>query len=431
MANHLLSNKQSWAYRRPSSAFLLNLIRTIILISFMRRIIHVHSLTVAVFGGSGYIGRRVCRTLIESSHTFQSSTTPTPTTTVNSADETIHVISISRNGKPPSYYCNDEDKWSKSVDWRSFDLDKSWEDSSSSSSSDKNHQNLDLPPIDAAISCIGNVQPSQEWVGFFGLNFNNDLLLHENGVINQRAIELAKAAGAKRFAFVSVSYESAKCLEGPIEGYLDGKRLAESTACEAFGEENTILVGPSLVYGGNRFPIFGKLYRSFVESPPAKAYVAGNDFLRNLSSAPIEDWVEKMIFSSPVDVDTIARVLCAASVGLVNRDMVGSRRQDFYGIDGKPVLFPNALFVDGTSNIERVDSLVLPHLLGSVDMASTKYNTATKNTRASKEVQKEKEPIYEGALIGKKPYLYPFPVIFVLLLIFYSVATNQFVQVNL
>jgi hypothetical protein len=347
----------------------------------------VLGLTVAVFGGSGFIGRRVCRTLVESV----------------SCDS---VISISRSGKPPSYYCNDG-TWSNSVDWKSLDLDKEW-------------QTVQLPPIDVAISCIGNVQPRQEWTQMFGLSFDDDKLFYENGVLNQRVIDLSKEAGASRFAFVSVSYETAKCLEGPIEGYLNGKRLAEARACDSFGEENTVLVGPSLVYGGKRFPLLGKFYLSLVESPPARAYVAGNDFLRSLSSAPIEDWLEKMIFSSPVEVEKVARVLCAGGLGLIDRGMVGARRQDFYDQNGKSIIYPNALCIDGTVEIERMDYLV----------ASTLGVDSTRLESASSTSTDSSEPRFEGALIGKRPYLYPLPVVFLFLTIFWSISTQQVVQVT-
>lgn len=361
--------------------------------------------TVAVFGGSGFVGRRVCRELVESG-------------------KCEAVVSISRSGRPPSYHCDGQ--WVKSVQWISYDLDEDW--TSPSSSSDTEREKLCLPTIDSAISCIGNVQPKKEWTQLFGLGFDDDILRYENGVVNERAIELAKSAGAKRFTFVSVSYETAKTLEGPIVGYMDGKRMCEQKACGVFGEDNTVLVGPSLIYGGKRFPKLGKAYRSFVESLPARVYVAGNDFLRNLSTTPVEDWVEKLIFSSPVDVDTVARVLCAGSLGQIDRDMVGPRKQDFYDTDGKAVTYPNALFVDGTADIERIDGLVVSDLGSSVVVPIMPKTLGPSSAVALEE--ENAEPPFEGALVGKAPFLYPFPVILFFGTVFWSITSQQFVQVS-
>lgn len=346
--------------------------------------------TVAVFGGSGYIGRRVCRTLVETGHV---------------------VVSISRGGAPPA--CYRDGAWSDAVRWISHDLDDGAPD-------------FRLPPVDAAVSCVGNVRPAPEWRQLFGLGFEDDRLRRENGAVNERAVELAERAGASRFAFISVSYEVAKMLEGPIEGYLDGKRRAESASFKTFGADGTVVVGPSLVYGGRRFPRLGRAYRALVTSPPARAYVAGNDALRNLSVAPLEDWVERTLFSPPAEVEVVARVLCAGALGRIDRGMVGPRRQGFYGTDGAAVSYPDVLFVDGTAEIERVDGLVGVELRGD----RGKVLTASVPSRVVRtNANEEKEPPYEGALIGNLPFLYPFPVVLLFASIFWAVATEQFVQV--
>mmetsp|Transcript_37211 Transcript_37211/g.42473 ORF Transcript_37211/g.42473 Transcript_37211/m.42473 type:complete len:366 (-) Transcript_37211:127-1224(-) len=342
------------------------------------------ALNVAVFGGSGFVGRRVCSTLVKTG---------------------CNVVSISRSGAPPSYYTNDEE-WAKKVEWLKIN---------------DNEDKFELPSsIDAAVSCVGTVDPVDEWVQLFGLGFDNDKLRKENGDVNENFCKIAKEAGAKRFVFVSVSYEVAKALEGPIAGYLDGKRQAEHAAAELFGNENTVVVGPSLIYGGNRFPKLGKFYRSFVESAPAKAYVGGNDFLRSLSAAPLEDWVEKMLFSSPIDVDTVSRVISAGALDMIERDMVGTRKQEFYGTNGKPVFYDDVLYLDGAKEIERIDKLV------QVVPSEERTTKVSKKTTPPNKNQ----PYAEGALIGKKPYLFPIPAIGVFLYIFWAVATEQFVQVQ-
>uniref|UniRef100_A0A7S3PYA9 NAD-dependent epimerase/dehydratase domain-containing protein n=2 Tax=Chaetoceros debilis TaxID=122233 RepID=A0A7S3PYA9_9STRA len=359
--------------------FLLILIETIILKS--------DAYSVAVFGGSGYVGRRVCRNLVEAG---------------------CDVISISRSGRPPTYYC---DASTDLVSWEIFDL-------ASDSNSPK------LPKIDAAVSCIGNVNPDSErdLSTFFGLAFNDDRLYRENGILNENAARMAKEAGAERFIFLSVSYEVAKMVEGPLEGYMDGKRHAEHIAYELFPNDGAVVLGPSLIYGGKRFPRVGDAYRSFVQSPIAKVYVGGNESLRKLSSASMEDWVEKALFSPPVNVDVVGRVASAAALGLVKRDMVGDRKQGFFNSFGKSVTYDNVVFVDGTSELERIDVITRDSV---TEMRGKKSPNASTSTQTSKD--RGVEPPYEGALAGFRPYTFPLPVITFFLLVFYSILSGQFV----
>jgi hypothetical protein len=385
-------------------------------------IIGVHSLTIAVYGGSGFLGRRICKTLIGGGH---------------------HVISISKGGRPPSYYCNndhdnDNGDWAEQVDWRSHCIHplntKPLESSSSSSSEgvDVDDLTLELPPLDAAISCIGtlNPAPSFDKLTFFGLSFNDTALYSQNGLLNECAAKIARRSGAQRFVFLSVSYEIAKMLEGPLDGYMSGKRHAERKIWELFGERDAIVLGPSLIYGGKRFPKLGRSYSQLAKSALVRAYLEGMDGLRNLSTTPIEDWVERSLFSAPVDVEVVARVASAAALGKVTVDMVVPRRQGFCDFDGKPVFYDNVVFVDGTLEIERIDASLDADANIDADAA---VRVARKSTNRGVVSQSEKgrgheqEPLWEGALIGKKPYLYPLPVIAFFLAIFGAISNNQFV----
>mmetsp|Transcript_9197 Transcript_9197/g.11590 ORF Transcript_9197/g.11590 Transcript_9197/m.11590 type:complete len:437 (-) Transcript_9197:76-1386(-) len=413
----------------------------LLLVLQQREIVLVNGFTVAVFGGSGYIGRRISRTLI---------------------DQGCDVISISRSGKPPSYYINDctgidnnnkkKEAWSDQVTWIRHDIDPNKNMNRNRQIDEETQDFYKLPKIDAAISCIGNVNPDQEWLksSFFGLAFNNERLYYENGILNEYAIQMAKDAGAKRCVYISVSYETAKMLEGPIAGYIDGKRKAEHTAYTLFGKEDenaAIVLGPSLIYGGKR-P--GALYRSFVESIFAKMYVNGNESLRNLSSTPLEDWVEKVLFSPPVKVDVVARVASAAAIGFVNRDIVGARRQGFFDTNGKPIIYDDIVSVDGTTELERVDEIIKPKLVqwkeeqerktelfdssenSSVGIKATKNfeDNMKQETHDDNNDDDRKEPPFEGALIGKKPFLFPIPVAGVFVSIFYLISSGQFIKVN-
>ncbi len=426
---------------------------------------NVNGLTVAVFGGSGYVGRRISQTLIEAG---------------------CDVISISRTGKPPKYYCNNymdmdmnmnngngnggdtssstdttdgakkgtgmNSNWAELVSWIRYDMDpkKRKINGEKVDQSQSEIYQLELPKIDAAISCIGNVNPNPNWVKstFFGLGFDDEKLYYENGILNEYAIQISKKAGAKRFVFISVSYEVAKMLEGPIPGYINGKRNAEHVAYDLFGSDGAFVLGPSLIYGGKRFSTLGDRYRQFVESTVAKLYVSGNEALRNLSSAPIEDWVEKTIFSSPVKVDVVARVAAAAAMGFVRRDLVGERRQGFYSTDGKPILYDDVIFIDGTKEIERVDEIVSTELVlelmkekqpqtrsGSaqvVESVKTNYFAQNEENDPSENHNDHgsQPPYAEGALIGKGPLLFPLPVVAFFGTVFYLVSSGQFTAGN-
>mmetsp|Transcript_7294 Transcript_7294/g.11491 ORF Transcript_7294/g.11491 Transcript_7294/m.11491 type:complete len:374 (-) Transcript_7294:22-1143(-) len=369
-----------------SSTIVVLLLKYIVIIQLLLLpiITTTNALKVAVFGGSGFIGRRVCRDLV-----------------VAGCD----VLCISRSPPPTTTYSV------KNFQWVQYNYNNTSTDD----------MLLINNTIDAAISCVGNVRPSQKWKGLWGLGFDDDQLRYDNGDVNEQICHLTKKAGAKRFVYVSVSYEVAKMVEGPIVGYMDGKRNTEHVACQLFGNDNTIVVGPSLVYGGKRFPTIGKFYRALVESPPAQAYVRGNDWLRKkVSMSMQEDWVEKTIFSSPVDVNVVSRVLSAGAMGLITRDMMFGhpRRQGFYDTNGQPVTYDDVIYADGTAEIERVNQLVtFPFIKTS--------NNIISNSNDNKD-----GPPLEGALIGTRPYLYPFPVIAIFSYLFWAVATQQFVQIS-
>lgn len=386
----------------------------ILAIIAVSQVIVVHSLSIAVYGGSGFLGRRICKTLVGEGH---------------------DVISISRSGKPPACYtcCNDNGgdgngngDWAEKVDWKSHCIvpvdvgASSGQDENTNAGIDFDDLELELPPIDAAISCIGNINPAKDWdkLTFFGLAYDDDLLYQQNGLVNECAAKIAKRAGANRFVFMSVSYEVAKMMEGPVDGYMRGKRHAEHVICNVFGKNNAIVLGPSLIYGGNRLPTLGKLYSQNVNNAVAKAYLNSMDALRNLSSTPVEDWVEKSLFSPPVEVHTVARVAAAASLGLIAVDMVDPRKQNFFDFDGQPVTYDDVVYIDGTKEIERLEQLL--------DLKSI-YTTGELISSGGSGGGQQ---LWEGALVGKKPYLYPFPVIAVFLAMFGAISTNQFVVVS-
>ena len=274
---------------------------------------------VLVLGGSGYIGRRVCRDLVE-------------------ADETTRVVSISRSGKPPSWSLGigsdtkDSSSWSKKVEWIQHNISSELGGGETSlvkalCSICKGTTDEEEPAWETTIvGCIGNVNPNPTWEGLWGLNYEDDQLLEENGRVYELFLNQTEALRTteqgpltlNRCVLLSLDYTCQKCLEGPIEGYLDGKRLAERKLLEAVSTqhggsiadpsnlEKVVVIGlPNFVFGGKRFPTFGKIYRKLIESPFAKAYVGGNQALRSLSVAAPEDWVEAMV-----------RIVCDSNISL-------------------------------------------------------------------------------------------------------------------
>jgi len=430
---------------------------------------------VLVLGGSGYIGRRVCQELVVASSSKAASSN-------NNSKEIV--ISVSRSGKPPLYYLDDDggnNDWSNEVEWIQHDLLLANDDVVDNDSllankilqvlettipvvegeEDKNKKNsgIDL----TVVGCIGDLNPNPVWEGLWGLGFDNERLFRDNGHIYaqflkttllplvQQQVQVHLNLQLQRFVLLSIDYKAQKCLEGPLDGYVDGKRYAETkfvetlattTSCTTqlgnsnsnadpqshrqYALDNVIVIGlSSFVYGGKRFQTFGKVYRSFVESFIAKGYVKSNEALRSLSTAGAEDWVEKMLFSSPIDVTTVGKITAmavdASSNGVITRDTVNNgqpRKQGFFNETGKPILYDDLLFIDGTQEIEKLVAS------SSSNENDNKNKTKNKNKKQSSSVGM---PSNEGAGIGKRPYLFPIPVTIAFLLFFWSVATEQFV----
>ena len=78
--------------------------------------------------------------------------------------------------------------------------------------------------------------------------------------------------------------------------------------------------------------------------------------------------------------------------------------------------------MDGTLELERIDSIA------KLPVAPVSSMATTSDIR-DKELENI-EPPFEGALIGKGPFLYPLPIIGIFASIFFSIASGQFVTVN-
>ncbi len=132
----------------------------------------------------------------------------------------------------------------------------------------------------------------------------------------------------------------------------------------------------------------------------------------------------QQLFSSPIDVEIAGKATAMAAKGLVTRDIVNggeSRKQGFFNTSGLPVEYDDILFLDGTHKIEA--------LVGDIGAGEGTKSLQNIGQGATKAVRTTEEPLWEGALVGKRPYLYPLPVAFVFLALFWGISTSQFVPV--
>lgn len=216
-----------------------------------------YSFSVTVVGGSGFVGSRVCQSLVAKG---------------------ASVTSLSKSGKPPS-----DESWTKVVNWKALDL--------LTASSDELAECLGNP--EALISCLGVI------------GTDPDVLLKGNGDANVDAFEAARNTGSvKSVAYVSVSSEVGACRENWLPeffgAYFDGKDQAEAAA-KAVCNDVTI-VRPTFIYGGDSFGLF-----------PPRVNTAYGSFIDQLLSfelfqalANIAPGLIKVALRPPVSVDSVA-----------------------------------------------------------------------------------------------------------------------------
>jgi len=228
------------------------------------------ALKVAVLGGSGFVGSRVCKTLVDSG---------------------ANVISVSASGVAPAWAAGEP--WAKSVEWKKNELTRG--------AREVLVESLGSP--DAVVSSVG------------AIGFDVQGLLLGNGVANAEAAKAAKAAGASRFVYVSVASEvtdSRGWLPPFFAGYFDGKAQAEAAILDA-GFDSATFVRPSFIYGGDDFGLF----------PPRVNGAYGSAVEELLSAGPfvaianVLPGLLKVALRPPVSVDAVAGAAAAAAMGKV------------------------------------------------------------------------------------------------------------------
>lgn len=232
-------------------------------------------LRVAVVGGTGFVGSRVCKILVECG---------------------AEVTSVSQSGKVPKWA--EGEAFTKVVDWKAVDL-----------------LNADDATLDAV---LGDPDAVVSTVGVVGTDYND--LLAGNGDANAAVFRSAKRKVSKkmaRIAYVSVSDEVMACegnwLPEFFSGYFEGKRRAEAAALDAFSGDSSQLciVKPTFIYGGDSFGLF----------PPRVNFGYGSGVEQLLSFgliqavADITPGLIKVALRPPVSVDSVASACAAAALG--------------------------------------------------------------------------------------------------------------------
>ena len=163
--------------------------------------------TVVVFGGSGYVGAHVDRLLSEQGYKVISVARSSP------SDQKSKVSQILNSGSLSN------------VEYVSLDASK--DDLSGV-----------LQGAQAVVSCVGATPggPNQR---------------EGNGAVNVRIADAAKAAGIKRFVYISVASSLAN---GPAKfllgDYFKGKAEAEAAVLRDFEEKDRLVVKPTFIGGG-------------------------------------------------------------------------------------------------------------------------------------------------------------------------------------
>lgn len=227
---------------------------------------------VTVFGGSGFVGSRVCKLLV---------------------DGGASVTSISKSGSVPKW-CEGE-AWTNDVTWKSADL----------LTSDASSLDGVVGKPAAAVSCVGVVGADM------------DVLKKGNGDANIAAFESAARGGnLQSVAFVSVSSEVDACKENWLpeffNGYFEGKILAEQAALDAVGGDaaKVCLVKPTFIYGGDSFGLL----------PPRVNYEYGSGVEELLMLPPFKILADvtpgliKVALRPPVSVDSVAAACAKAAL---------------------------------------------------------------------------------------------------------------------
>ncbi|EFN59967.1 hypothetical protein CHLNCDRAFT_133074 [Chlorella variabilis] len=215
---------------------------------------HTYTPRIVVFGGSGFVGSRVCQQGLAMG---------------------AAVVSINRSGRPR----NLRGDWGDALDPQ-----QAWKDV--------------LKGAAGAVSTMGG----------FG---SNEHMYKVCGEANMRAMDAAAAAGVPRFSFVSVAdYKLPagwRAQDFLLRGYFQGKRDAEAHMAALF-PAGGVALRPSFIYGSRVLGGGSSLPLGLVGAPLRAALSLLPT--RSLANIPIMG----AAFMPPVSVDAVAKALVSAAL---------------------------------------------------------------------------------------------------------------------
>ena len=272
---------------------------------------------IAVVGGTGFIGSRVCRSLVEDCACSK-------------------VLSISRNGRIPEWA--DGQAWTSKVSWQTIDL----------ASDDAG---LKLTPlldnVDGVVSCVGTsnvyeLTTDGRKEGVRAYRFER------NGPPNVMVVDAAKKAGASRFVYIAVAADVETALAGAMPGVFDGKRLAMDAVRSAFPDTAHAIFGPHSVYDAGSNPV-GAAAQAALSTGAARGLINANRLIGNLGWRG-EDFLTKARLMPPCPVAELGLAVALAVCGAA--DIEQSVRT--VRIDDGVEVSAEGRHVDGTEAILRV-----------------------------------------------------------------------------
>lgn len=183
--------------------------------------------TLLVFGGTGFVGTKICEEGINNG---------------------LNVFSVSRSGTMPHWLKNEKYKWASKVHWSKGDASKPGTILKYFQFHQQKTAQNTIINIVGVISCVG------------GFHWRQSAMEQKCGDCNISICKLAKKYGIQRFVFISRDKTNLKdcwyIFPYVIPGYYRGKYKAEKCVQQIYGEDGNGICLLSGFVSGTRY-IFG------------------------------------------------------------------------------------------------------------------------------------------------------------------------------